>query len=279
MTQAGEPLFPGVDMSVPSVARMYDYFLGGTDNYAADREASEALSKAAPGTREQAVDNRRFVARAVRRLAREHGVRQFLDHGSGLPTRDNVHQIAQRVDKRSRVVYVDNDPTVLAHGRALLEADDSTAVVGADLRDTDAILGHPDVTRLLDLDRPVAALFASVLHCVPDADDPAGVVRRVMDRLAPGSFAVISHLVGDDPGTRERLTAFMLERTRGNWGRVREPREVERFFDGLEVLEPGIVEVAAWHPEPGDSGPRRGTREWIEYGGVARRPARNRGAA
>jgi SAM-dependent methyltransferase len=271
MDQERDAPSAGIDITVPSVARMYDYYLGGKDNYAVDREASEELLKVVPSTRELALNNRGFLRRAVRRLAEEHGVRQFLDHGSGLPTQDNVHQVAQQVDPAARVVYIDNDPIVLAHGRALLEENENTAVIQADMRHTDAILGHPEVRRLIDLSQPVAALFVSVLHCIPDSSDPAGLVRRVADRLAPGSFLVVCQLVSEDKATRDHVTEFMDESTRGNWGRVRQAHEVEAFFEGLEILEPGLVEVSTWRPDS-DLGPKQATREWIEFGGVARRP-------
>ncbi len=173
MSQDARPLADTIDVTIPSVARMYDYYLGGKDNYAVDRAACEELDQVVPSTRALAVNNRRFLRRVVRWLAEEQGVRQFIDHGSGLPTQDNVHEVAQRVAPDARVVYIDNDPIVLAHGRALLEENRNTAVIQADMRDTDGILGHPEVTRLIDFDRPVAALFVSVLHCIPDEDDPA----------------------------------------------------------------------------------------------------------
>ncbi|KUL34346.1 hypothetical protein ADL22_30260 [Streptomyces sp. NRRL F-4489] len=272
MSQEIRPLSGAVDVSIPSVARMYDYYLGGKDNYAVDRTACEELSKVVPSTQVLAINNRRFLRRAVRWLAQERGIRQFLDHGSGLPTQDNVHEVAQRVDPRSRVVYIDNDPIVLAHGRALLEENDNTAVIQADMRDTDGIFASPEVRRLIDPDEPTAALFVSVLHCIPDADDPAGLVRRVAERLAPGSFLVVCQLVSEDAATRDFVTEFMRVSTQGNWGRVRQAHELRSFLDGLEIEEPGLVEVSTWRPDPADAGPRQLTLEWIEYGGVARKP-------
>lgn len=269
MAPSGERTFHEVDTNVPSVARMYDYALGGKDNYAADREAFDHLEEAAPSTRPLAINNRRFLQRVVRILAEEYGVRQFLDHGSGLPTQDNVHQIAQRVTPDANVVYIDNDPIVLAHGRALLEENDHTAVIQADFRDTDGIFDHPETRRLLDLSEPVAALFVSVLHCIPDADDPTGLVRRVLDRLPAGSFVVISQLVSESVELREHITDFMLTSTQGNWGRVRQQHDVVRYFEGLEVLSPGLVEVSTWRPDT-DLAPKQKTVEWIEFGGVAR---------
>lgn len=260
-----------IDVTKPSVARGYDYLLGGKDNYAVDREAAEALLAIAPSSRAAAINNRRFLERAVRYVAEHEGIEQFLDHGSGLPTQENVHQIAQRLVPGSRVIYVDNDPIVLVHGGALLAQDKHTAVIAADMRDIDGILGAPDVRRLIDLEKPVAVLFVSVLHCIPDSDDPGGVVRRIMDRVAPGSCLVLSHLVSDDPESRQKITDFMLAASGGNWGRVRTVEEVTSWFDGLDVISPGLVEVSRWRPYLDDR--PQDTLEWIEYGGVARKPA------
>ncbi|MEU6082529.1 SAM-dependent methyltransferase [Streptomyces sp. NPDC047108] len=271
MDQGGEPLSRDVDTTVPSVARMYDYFLGGKVNYPSDHEAAEKLLKVVPSTQVLAINNRRFLQRAVRVLAQEHGIRQFVDHGSGLPTQDTVHRIAQRVDERSRVLYVDNDPIVHAYGRTLLEENENTAVLQADLRDTDAVLGSPEARRLLDLGRPLGVLFVSVLHCIPDRDDPAGLIRRVAERVAPGSVFVICQLVSEDRSTRDSVTDFMNTSTHGNWGRVRQEHEVRRYFDGLEILDPGLVEVSTWRPD-GDRTLKQLTREWIEWGGIAVKP-------
>lgn len=258
-----------IDTKVPSVARMYDYSLGRDDNYQSDRDACEELLKQVTSTKVLALNNRNFLRRVVRLLASEYGIRQFIDHGSGLPTQDNVHQVAQAVDPESRVVYIDNDPIVLAHGRALLDENDRTAVVQADMRDTDGIFDHAETTRLIDFSRPVAALFVSVLHCIPDEDDPGALVRRVAERLAPGSFLVVCQLVSDRPEIRTFVTDFMAETTGGNWGRVREEHDVRRFFDGMEILEPGLVEVSTWRPDT-DLAPVQQTDEWIEWGGVGR---------
>jgi hypothetical protein len=261
---------PEIDLSRPSIARGYDYLLGGKDNYPVDREAAEALLAIAPNSRDLAISNRRFLQRAVRYVAEHEGIEQYLDHGSGLPTQENVHQIAQRIVPGARVVYVDNDPIVLAHGRALLAENDQTVVITANMQDVDGILATPDARRLIDLSKPVAVLFISVLHCIPDTDDPGGVVRRIMDRVPPGSCLVLSHLVSDDPEARENITDFMLTASQGNWGRVRTKEEVASWFDGLELVSPGLVEISRWRPDPGDSAPD--TMEWIEFGGVARKP-------
>ncbi|GGZ98957.1 hypothetical protein GCM10010371_68130 [Streptomyces subrutilus] len=261
-----------IDVSKPSVARMYDYLIDGTDNYPSDREACAKLLEMAPSTRELARINRAFLVRAVRYLAREAGIRRFLDHGSGLPTRPNVHQIARETHPQARVVYVDNDPLVLAHGRVMLEEDlATTAVIEADFRNTDGIFAAPEVAGLLD-GEPVAALFVSVLHCIPDSDDPWELVKDVARRLPSGSYMVISQLASDDPVLRDEVTAFMSEITGDRWGRVRSTQEVRRLFDGLELVEhPQPVEVSTWRPDS-DLFPRQQTQEWIEFGGVARVP-------
>jgi hypothetical protein len=246
---------------------MYDYLIGGTDNFAVDREACEELLRIAPNTRELAVLNRLFLKRVVRFLA-ESGIRQFLDHGSGLPTQNNVHQVAQAVDSASRVVYVDSDPLVLAQGRLMLETNGRTAVVNADMRNTEQILAHEDVRHLIDMTQPVAALFVSVLHCIPDEDDPWELVRRVACELAPGSYLVVCQLASDDESIRDEVTEFMRRTTGGNWGRVRSFEEVRRYFDGLHVID-DICEVSQWRPDS-EVAPRMATREWIEYGGVAK---------
>lgn len=180
---SGKQLSTEIDATVPTAARMYDYYLGGKDNYAADRAAVEELDKVVPSTRRLALNNRRFLQRVVRTLTQEYGIRQYLDHGSGLPTQDNVHQVAQRIDPTTHVVYADNDPMVLVHGRALLEQDERTVVIQADMRDTDGIFGHPETQRLINFDEPVCVLFNSVFHCIPDSDTdgPLAVANRVRE--------------------------------------------------------------------------------------------------
>lgn len=261
---------PEADVTRPSVARGYDYLLGGKNNYPVDREAAEQLLALAPSTRAVAVNNRRFLGRAVRHVARDEGIRQFLDHGSGLPTQENVHQIAQRIDPGCRVVYVDKDPVVLAHGRALLADNPRTSVITADMRDT----RHPRPPRRAAVVRPRQAhglpvRLRAALH--PRRGRPGRPRGRVMDRAAPGSCLILSHLVSDDPGVRTRLTDFMLAATGGDWGRVRTVEEVAGWFEGLDLLSPGLVEASRWRPDPGDR--PQDTLEWIEFVGVARKPA------
>jgi hypothetical protein len=260
-----------IDETVPTAARMYDHYLGGKDNFPVDRAACEELDKVVPSTRALALNNRRFLRRAVATLAKECGIRQFLDHGSGLPTQDNVHQVAQRIDPTTRVVYVDNDPMVPLHGRTLLAQNERTAVIHADLRDTETILAHPDTQRLIDFSQPLAVLFNSVFHCIPDSDSdgPPAVVRRVSERLAPGSHLVMCQLVSEDPEVREFVTDFMARATGGHWGRVRQEKDVAEWFEGTDILDPGLVEVSTWRPDDEDA-PRQLTHEWIEFGGIGR---------
>ncbi|MFR9673584.1 SAM-dependent methyltransferase [Streptomyces sp. TR06-5] len=271
MRQENRTVLSEVDVNVPSVARMYDYYLGGKDNYAVDRAAVAELDKVVPSTKPLAINNRRFLQRVVRRLAEDHGIRQFLDHGSGLPTQDNVHQVAQRIDPGSHVVYVDDDPIVLAHGRALLEEDERTVVIQADMRQTDEIFGHPEVRRLIDLEQPVAALFVSVMHCIPDPG-PEELLKRVVEKLPSGSFIVLNQLVSENKETRDSVTNFMDETTQGHWGRVREPHEVEKYFEGLEVVEPGLGRINDWRPDSELALKEPDTGDWFEFGGVARVP-------
>jgi SAM-dependent methyltransferase len=252
---------------------MYDYLLGGTNNFVADREACAELLRMAPSSRELALINRAFLVRCVRFLARECGIRHFIDFGSGLPTSPNVHEVARETDPSAQVVYVDNDPIVLAQGRMMLAEDqERTAVIEADMRDLDRIFGASEVKRLLRDNEPIAALYVSVLHCIPDDDDPWALVRNVATRLPPGSYMVISQLASDDPQLRREVTDFMAQITHGAWGRVRSLAEVGRFFENLRLIKTSQpVEVSTWNPDS-DLGPRQATQEWIEYGAVARIP-------
>ncbi|RSO06914.1 hypothetical protein DMH18_26015 [Streptomyces sp. WAC 06783] len=272
MHHGAKSISHAIDVHTPSVARMYDWLLGGVENYPADRAACKELLTIAPSTQVLARNNRAFLRRVVRVLAQEYRIRQFLDHGSGLPTQDNVHQIAQGIDAASRVVYIDNDPIVLAHGRTTLAANDRTAVINADMRDTEMIFAHPDVQRLIDLTQPVAALFVSVLHCLPDTgddNDPGALVKRVAGRLPPGSLLVLCHLVSDRPSVREEVTALMERSTHGNWGRVREQREVAAYFAGMRIIPPGLVDVVDWRPDTPPPPVERRATDWVEWGGVA----------
>ncbi|GAA1732864.1 MULTISPECIES: SAM-dependent methyltransferase [Streptomyces] len=267
MDHGENPIAHSIDISTPSIARMYDWFLGGTDNFPSDRKACRALLDFAPSTRVLVRNNRLFLQRVVRVLAQDYGVRQFLDYGSGLPVRDNVHQVAQGVDASSRVVYIDDDPIVFAHGRTLLDENDETAIMRAKMTDIDGTLDHLEATSLINLDAPVAALFVSGLHRIPDPPGPESVIQRVASRLATGSFLVFCQLVSDNPALRQAATEFMLQTTGHTWGRVRDKSEVHAWISGMQLLAPGLVEVSAWRPDS-DLTPRQRTFEWEEYGGV-----------
>ncbi|MEU5791525.1 SAM-dependent methyltransferase [Micromonospora purpureochromogenes] len=264
-----------IDTSVAHPARRYNYWLGGKDNFQADRESGDAISAGFPTIRTSALENRRFLQRAVRHLTREAGIRQFLDIGTGIPTADNTHEVAQRLAPESRVVYVDNDPIVLAHARALLTSspEGATAYIDADLRDPEKILRHPDLLRTIDLSQPVGLMLVAILHFVPDADDPYAVVRRLLEALPPGSYLAASH------ATHEYLPPAVAEEARaaarggGPHGLInlRTLDEFTGFFEGLKLVEPGLCSVAEWRAEA-EPQPRPSVAEVSMYGGVARKP-------
>ncbi|MEO5874816.1 MAG: SAM-dependent methyltransferase [Streptosporangiaceae bacterium] len=256
----------GIDSTVATAARMYDYYLGGKDHFPVDREAAEAVLRAAPEVRLLAVENRRFVQRAVRYLA-EQGVRQFLDIGAGLPTQGNVHEIAHEENLDAHVVYVDNDPIVLSHARALLAEHGTTAVIQADLRDPASILDNRQVRELLDFDQPIALMFCAILHFVPDADRPGDLIEAYKRLLAPGSHLVLSHVTGDSRPQQSQGAADAYKNTK-NPATLRSKETVTGFFDGFELVEPGVTYVPAWRPdEPSAVDP---TLAWM-LGGVGRR--------
>ena len=259
----------GIDTTTPNVARIYDYLLGGKDNFAADRAAAGRLIEAIPDVAAIARDNRSFLGRAVRYLAIEGGIRQFLDLGSGLPTQANVHELAQGVAPDARVVYVDNDPVVASHGRALLASGDRVGMVFGDLRDPAVILRHPEVAGLLDLAQPVAVLCTSTLHFVADQAGPHKIVAEYRDRLAPGSYLAITHgTLEDDPGG-EGAAAESVYRQASSQLHVRSLPDVLRFFEGFELVEPGFTWITQWRPEPGTEPIGR---QHSMRGGVGRKP-------
>jgi SAM-dependent methyltransferase len=250
----------GADIAHP--ARVYDYWLGGTDNFDADRAAAEQVMRFMPEILDTVRGNRRFLARAVGFL-REAGIRQFIDIGSGLPNRPNVHEVAQAGDPDARVVYVDNDPLVFSRAAALT-APDRVTVVQADLRDVDEVLARAG--ELLDLTRPAGLLFVGCLHHIIDADDPAGIVARYLSALAPGSYLVVSHVTNERAPEKMRANSEVAESS----GAVLIPRgkdAILRMFNGRELVEPGLVLVSYWRPEGGEPGPDA-DRAWA-YGGVA----------
>ncbi|GIH98779.1 SAM-dependent methyltransferase [Planobispora takensis] len=239
----------GIDPTTPSVARMYDYYLGGKDNFASDREAAEQIIKMIPEARANARANRAFLARTVTEIARQ-GVRQFLDIGSGLPTQENVHQVAHRIDPEARIVYVDNDPIVMAHGRALLEDNPHTTVVQADMREPETLLDHPEIRANIDFDRPVAVILAAMLHFVPDDDAAAAIVAAVRKKLVPGSHLVISHIyAGDMPADVQAGATGVYRSTSAGGIATRTPAHLAAYTEGMEQLRPGIVPIQAWRPE------------------------------
>ncbi|MGV9291271.1 SAM-dependent methyltransferase [Streptomyces sp. NPDC003719] len=247
-----------INRAEPSIARVYDYLLGGKDNYAVDRQIGDVFKRDLPGSVAIAFANRAALTRAVREIVTTTGVRQFIDLGSGLPTADNVHQVAQRHAPESRVVYVDTDPQVLVHGRALLEENDRTRVVPVDVRDPQGIRTHPDTLALIDFDRPVAVVFSAVLHHVNDEEDPAGIVRHWRDHVASGSHFFVSHFrSGNNPETAEAEKVLQKTFGRGRW---RTDEEIESLLDGLDILDPGVVPAPVWRPDAG-GGARGGDGE------------------
>jgi len=263
----GERITPtGIPLGVPTAARMYDEALGGKDNYAVDREANARLYAAIgeERVRSTAMENRRFLGRAVEYLAQEYGIRQFLDVGSGLPTVRNTHEIAKQADPSSRVVYVDIDPIVAVHGMALL-ADDNTRIVTADMRQPDSILQHPVIHQMIDFSEPVAVLFVAVFHFVAPPHDPARIVAAFRERQAPGSYVAISHLTTDGMSAEEQSGWYA-----GFSGAtvplvLRSQAEIKSLFDGYELLDPGLVRPWQWHPAD-DNSPQTTSL----FGGVGR---------
>ncbi|MEV7926050.1 SAM-dependent methyltransferase [Kitasatospora sp. NPDC088779] len=255
-----------VNVEIPAAARMYDFLGGGTNNFPADRRSAEDLLVIAPSSRELVLQNRAFLMRAVESIVRDHGITQILDHGSGFPAERNVHQVAQAADRDCKVVYIDNDPTVVLHSQALLDENENVRILGADITDPAAV--RKGTEGFIDFDKPVAALFVSVLHCLADDLQAAEVVRESIRDLRPGSVVVLCQLVSDRADFRRQVTGFMRECTGGKWGRVRSRDEVADFFDGLDVKEPGLVDVSHWRPDT-EVLPRQRSDEWITYGGLA----------
>jgi S-adenosyl methyltransferase len=269
------PVPDGVDPSVPAPARLYDYYLGGRNNFEADRVIAERLRESLPELTDAAWANRGFHQRAAGWLAMKMGLRQFVDIGSGLPTQGNTHEVVHRAVPDARVVYVDHDPMVLAHARQLLSGTASTRFVQADMRDPDSLLGHPDVRALIDFRKPTALLMTAVLHFVPDERDPWGLVRRYVSALAPGSYIALSHATGDK--LPAQAVAAMIKTyenaTERLWLRPR--AAVKRFFDGLELVppyegaNPDITFVGQWGAEDPATADSDGSR--VLYCGVAQR--------
>jgi hypothetical protein len=262
-SKAGAPPF---DTSVANQARVYDYLLGGKDNYAADRVAAEAALEVAPETVFAARANRAFLGRAVRYLTGEAGMRQFLDIGTGIPTSGNTHQVAQEIAPETRVVYVDYDPIVLAHARALLTSHEAgaTEYLDADLRDTGAILSH--ARHLLDFSKPVAITLMSIMHAIPEADDPYGIVARLLGAVPSGSYLAMSHIASDilDGSTQQGLEDVVGRLIQQQLA-SRSRDEVARFFEGTDLVAPGLVRVEQWRPD-GETGDVSRSYLWCGVG-------------
>jgi O-methyltransferase involved in polyketide biosynthesis len=250
-------------------ARIWDYWLGGTDNYQVDREVGDRISELLPDIVKQAREDRKFLGRAVRYLAGEAGVRQFLDIGTGLPTVDNTHQVAQRLAPGARIVYVDNDPLVLAHARALLTSSPEgvTDYIHADLRDPDAILAGAAQT--LDFGQPVAVTMLGVLWHVLDDDEARAIIGHLTGALPPGSYLTLNHPTLEVTGEKMATAIEYWNQYGKPPGRSRTPAELARFFDGLELVEPGLVSITRWRPEPSPSGE---PEEIDQFGAVGRKP-------
>jgi hypothetical protein len=263
---------PGIDLSRPHSARMYDYFLGGKDNFAVDREVAKAAIQSWPGVRTCSRENRKFLARAVEYLVRDAGVRQFLDIGTGLPSADNTHEVAQRIAADARVVYADNDPLVLTHAQALLRSAPAgrTAYIHGDLRDPQAILASPVVRETLDFSQPVALMLLAILHFIADEEDPGAIMAALLDALPPGSYLVASHVtpehdpvgVGGLVATYRKSGVTAQARTAADFGRL--------AFSGLKLVDPGVVLVSEWRATGTD--PRPSAEEVSAYGAVAYKP-------
>ncbi|MFC1402161.1 MULTISPECIES: SAM-dependent methyltransferase [Streptacidiphilus] len=264
---------PVIDTGVAHPARMYDYYLGGKDNFPADREAAERILAVGPQTRVFAQANRAFLGRAVRFLA-EQGIDQFLDIGTGIPAAGNTHEVAQSVNPAARVAYVDNDPIVLAHARALMAGHGlgATTVVQADLRDPAAILADPAVRAAIDFDRPVALMLVAVLHFVTEAEDPDAVTALLRDALPSGSYLVLSHATGDfvppAQATDARTITEVYKQRATSPLTLRTGDRIREFFGDFALLDPGLVQVPYWRPEqevPAEMA------QVVFYGGVARK--------
>jgi hypothetical protein len=258
---------PDIDINIAHVARVYDYWLGGKTNFASDRIAARTALRAAPHVVEGVRGNRAFLARAVRYLVGEAGIRQFLDIGTGIPAADNTHDVAQALAPGCRVVYVDNDPIVLAHARALLTsgAKGATAYLDQDLRDVAEIVSA--AAAMLDFTEPVAVMLMGILQCIPDEDDPGGIVKRLMGAVPAGSYLAISHPASDIDVVGIRNLASRLHDLMSMELRFRSRAEVAALFDGLELVEPGLVRVPEWRPDS-DADAANPATVW---GGVARK--------
>jgi hypothetical protein len=258
---------PEINTNIPQTARIWNYWLGGKDHFPVDRQVGDQVLEAFPAIVENARASRAFLARAVRYLAGEAGIRQFLDIGTGLPTANNTHEVAQRVAPESRIVYVDNDPIVLAHARALLTSSPqgATAYIDADLRDPDTILRQAG--RTLDFSQPIAVMLMGILGHIADDDEAQSIVKRLLDGVPSGSYLTMND--GSDTSEEVVEAARIWNQSANPTYHLRSPERIARFFDGLEPVEPGVVSPPQWRPEPGPSGPPAAIDS---YCGVGRKP-------
>jgi SAM-dependent methyltransferase len=255
----------GIDTSKANIARVYDYWLGGSNNFVADQDAARAMITVVPNIRAIARANRAFLGRAVRVLA-DAGIRQFLDIGSGIPTSQNVHQVTQQVAPGSHVVYADIDAVAVAHSRMLLEDNPDAAALQGDLRQPRDILSAPETQLLIDFSQPVGLLLVSVLHFLDDAEDPWQVVTQLREALAPGSYLVLSHATGDArPQVATAANTVYMNKVQAR-GDVRSRDAVLRFFDGFKLVDPGLVYLPEWRPDPADEQPADPGEIWMLAG-------------
>ncbi|HUN30691.1 MAG TPA: SAM-dependent methyltransferase [Trebonia sp.] len=257
---------PGIDTGKANIARVYDWWLGGDHNFRADQDAARAMIAVEPNARAIARANRAFLGRAVRFLAAEAGIRQFLDIGSGMPTQANVHQVAQETASGTRVVYADADDVVVAHSKLILDGNPDAAVIQADLRDPDRILADPETQLLLDFSQPVAVLLVAVLHFIPDADGPEQIVATLRDALPDGSYLVVSHGCSDAlPDLASALESVYKSKVAAQ-GRARTSEEIARFFDGFTLVDPGLVWLPQWRPDRPEDVPDHPEQYWFLSG-------------
>ncbi|BCJ48100.1 hypothetical protein GCM10010168_24600 [Actinoplanes ianthinogenes] len=264
----GESTPAGLDTSTMHPARRYNYWLGGKDHFAADRASGDLIEKFHPTIRTTARENRAFLRRAVHHLAADAGIDQFLDIGTGLPTADNTHEVAQRANPDARVVYVDNDPMVMAHARALLDGAGATCYIEQDLRNPGAILADPQLTDTIDLSRPVGLTLVAVLHFIPTHQQARDIVGELLAALAPGSHLILTHGTTDFATPHERAYAEQLLRGGPADAYPRSHDQIAEYFTGLHLIEPGLVPVSDWRPNP--DAPRPSAHDVALYGGVAR---------
>jgi hypothetical protein len=269
---AGEPGWvpPGIDVRRANTARVYDYWLGGTHNFLADQDLGRAIAAVDPNIREIARANRAFLGRAVRFLG-DAGIRQFLDIGSGIPTQGNVHEVAQQADPGTRVAYVDVDPVVIAHSKAILTGHQNTAIIDADLREPEKILAAPATRRLIDFSQPAGLLLVAVLQFIAEADDPWQIAATLRDALAPGSYLVLCHGTDESKPTVAQAAEKVYNSSVATQIHMRSRAQILRFFDGFDLVDPGLVYIPQWRPDSPADVPGDPSKFWGLVG-VARKP-------